>query len=170
MTCYRHAFLLPALTCIALFTASGALASPELARSWSAQAETLGTELKTSPPVLPDRLISDLKRFGRISTRLSKSGTEEIPIPKDLGCIFRGMAEETKNQLAALETATSDDERLAAEERLEDMLDDAVSVGLAAALVLEGKTPELGETNTKTVSGTCPATKASHDQYLTEHP
>lgn len=121
-----------------LFASQTAAASPALARSWSDEAADLQSQLhEMDNHVMPDDLRFRLERFGRTATRLSTSGSEETPLPEDLGCIFRGMAEETDVQLTAFANASTGDDRQAAEERLDKMLEDAISVGEAAALVLE---------------------------------
>ena len=122
----------------ALFLAGAANASPALARSWSEEAAELHTRIEAiDTHTLPYDLRFRLQRFGRTATRLSTSGSDDAPLPEDLGCIFRGMAEETDVQLSAFSGDTSEASRMQAEERLSKMLEDAVSVGEAAAIVLE---------------------------------
>ncbi len=121
-----------------LFLAGAANASPALARSWSAEAAELHTRIEAlDTHTLPDDLRFRLQRFGRTATRLSTSGSDDAPLPEDLGCIFRGMAEETNLQLSAFDDDSPEASRMLAEERLSKMLEDAISVGEAAALVLE---------------------------------
>ena len=113
-------------------------ASPELARNWSDEAGELQQALQTiQAHTIPETLRFRLERFGRTATRLSRSGSEETPLPEDIGCIFRGMAEETSVQLSAYDTADTEADYIQVEDRLDKMLEDAVSVGEAAALVLE---------------------------------
>ena len=122
----------------ALLFAGSASASPALARSWSEEAAELHTQIEAMDThTLPVDLRFRLQRFGRTATRLSTSGSEDAPLPEDLGCIFRGMAEETDLQLSSFADDSSEAARVQAEERLSKMLEDAVSVGEAAAIVLE---------------------------------
>lgn len=121
-----------ALVCLPAF------ANPTLARSWSDEAKLLEARINTSPAGnLPEDLKSDIQRFGRIAGRLANSGSAENPLPHDLGCIFRGMKEETDLQLSHLKPDASADEVSAARVRLTKMFDDAVDVGQSAALALE---------------------------------
>lgn len=115
-----------------------ALANPTLARSWSDEAKVLEARINTLPDGnLPEDLKSDIQRFGRIAGRLADSGSAENPLPHDLGCIFRGMKEETDLQLSHLKPDAAPDEVSAARVRLTKMFDDAVDVGQSAALALE---------------------------------
>lgn len=125
-----------------------ALANPTLARSWSDEAKVLEARINTSPDGnLPDDLKSDIQRFGRVAGRLANAGSAENPLPHDLGCIFRGMKEETDLQLSHLQPDASADEVTAARVRLSKMFDDAVDVGQSAALALEaGEVLDISDT------------------------
>ena len=102
-----------------------AAASPELAESWGARAAALYTEsvgyLDTArtgeAPALPDHYLIDLERFSATATRLG-TWNDQVSGAKDLGCIFRGMAEEAEVQLTALEAAKSADASETALKRL----------------------------------------------------
>lgn len=121
-----------------VLTAPIAFANPTLARSWSDEARMLEARINTSPEGnLDEDLKSDIQRFGRIAGRLANSGSAEHPLPHDLGCIFRGMKEETDKQLSHLKPDASADEVSAARVRLTKMFDDAADVGQSAALALE---------------------------------
>ncbi|MAT34823.1 MAG: hypothetical protein CMK06_06730 [Ponticaulis sp.] len=115
-----------------------AAANPELARSWSEEARVLKARVTTSPESgLSDDLMKDLERFGRVATRLSASGEDTMPLPEDLACIFRGMAEETNLQLDILNSSTDPAALQGARQRLAKMLEDAAPVGQAAAIAIE---------------------------------
>lgn len=139
-------------------------ASPNLARAWGEQAAELHEILaKTSSSELPAALETDLIRFGRIAIRLSKAGTAEHPMPEDLGCIFRGMAEETTVQLEKWHE-TDDAAAIAdAKDRLLAMLKDATIVSQASELAMLGETTELPENLSE--GGQCSADKVEFETY-----
>ena len=128
--------------CFAVFLTGlcvpAALANPQLARSWADEARLLEAQIRTSGEApLSDELKTELARFGRVSARLANSGSETEPVPHDLACIFRGMAEETDLQLSLLTDDADAETRDSARERLLKMLEDAAPVGEAAAISLE---------------------------------
>lgn len=115
-------------------------ASPDLAAAWQKQAETLKSGLETARPGhLPEPLVNDLKRFGRVAGKLANAGTDSNPLPSDLACIFRGMEEETTLQLSVLARTRNDAEAEDAKKRLLMMLQDAQVVGRAMILELGGQ-------------------------------
>lgn len=135
-----------------------AQANPDLARSWSEEASLLEARINTSPEGnLSEDLKSDIQRFGRIAGRLANSGSEANPLPHDLGCIFRGMKEETDIQLSHLSPEASTEDISNARTRLVKMFDDAADVGQAAAIALEaGVALDQAET-TSDEPAQCPA-------------
>lgn len=133
-------FLTASITAATLVTclAGNASANPELARAWAEKAGALKVLLETEGSLTPSiETQKGLMQFSRIAIRLSKSDEEGYPVPKDLGCIFRGMAEETNNQLDILDKAEDETARQTAHDRLIYMLDDAVIVGESAAIAFE---------------------------------
>ncbi|MCA8902617.1 MAG: hypothetical protein KDA53_15360 [Hyphomonas sp.] len=117
-----------------------ASASPELAELWGVKAAGLYSdtvvlldEARTgAAPALEDGYIIDLERFAVTATRLG-SWNDQVSGAKDLGCIFRGMAEEAEIQLGALEGARSVRDRESALRRLVTLFDDAQDISAAAA-------------------------------------
>jgi hypothetical protein len=82
------------------------------------------------PAQLAPALTSDLQRFSLAASRLS-SEIDQRGGPKDLRCIFRGMAEETGVQLKAAAAAKTNAEQSKALARLTHMLSDAVEIAPA---------------------------------------
>lgn len=123
-----------------------AAASPELARDWGTKASTLyedTVELLESDDSIPDSYETEIGRFaltaGRLGSWIDGSGG-----PSDLGCIFRGMAEEGETQLLALESADTPDAREDSLTRLATMFSDAEAIAAAAALSADkGRPAEL---------------------------
>ena len=157
-----------AVLCMAL--ALPANATPELAKAWGEQASELYSQLNdVSGEALPEDLEAGLERFGRTATRLAGSGTDSAPLPTDLGCIFRGMAEETRVQLEAIHKARTSTDAAAARKRLLSMLDDAKAVSQSAELaMLEGGVSVPPSSPSEETS--CGAAKLDFDQYLSEQP
>jgi hypothetical protein len=133
-------------------------ASPEEAKSWGQDAAMLERQTaqlinvidmgrKTAPS---EDYVLGVSRFGRTASNLavwndSKGG------PKDLGCIFRGMASESETQTLAL---LEQSDALKAREtlkRLEGMFSDAQLIAQAAAT--QTPTPTLERRHQ---SETCP--------------
>jgi hypothetical protein len=139
-----------------LFATPVTLASPDLAAAWQQQAETLKSGLEVAGPTgLPEPLVSDIKRFGRVAGKLAKAGTESHPLPNDLACIFRGMEEETTLQLGVLAEHSNDAEADAAKKRLLMMLQDAQAVAQATILELGGQVA--APANVSAERKTCPS-------------
>jgi hypothetical protein len=82
------------------------------------------------PAPLSPALVSDLQRFGLAAVRLSGE-IDTSGGPKDLRCIFRGMAAETDNQLKAVAAAANGAAQAKALSRLNHMLTDAVLIAPA---------------------------------------
>lgn len=82
------------------------------------------------PPVVAPALASDLQRFSLATSRLSVE-IDQRGGPKDLRCIFRGMAEETGKQLEAATKAMTGADQAKAYARLTHMLKDAVEIAPA---------------------------------------
>jgi hypothetical protein len=106
--------------------------------------------LKPNP--LAPALVGDLQRFGMSASRLSIE-IDKTGGPVDLRCIFRGMAEETDNQLKAVSAASTGSEQAAALDRLSHMLKDAVEI--APAVGSQTKTAA----SKPAAASTCPAIK-----------
>lgn len=134
--------MLKHLLCIAAFACSAATASasPETAENWGVQAteiyqttsdmlNDINTRSFNGIPLnFEDRMI----RFAATASHLA-IWTDETQNSPDLGCIYRGMAEEAELQLIALEDATSAKSIAAALKRIATMTDDAQSIAVASA-------------------------------------
>ena len=135
-----------------------ASASPDLARDWGMRASTLYQEtvglLESDGDLsdVPESYQTEIARFaltaGRLGSWIDGSGG-----PSDLGCIFRGMAQEGETQLSALENAETPGAREQSLKRLATMFSDAESIGAAAALS-QGDPEAMPQ---HTGSGTCAA-------------
>ena len=143
-SCIPMKRLIASLVLVALpFSAA---ASPDLARDWGTKASALyedTIELLESDADIPDSYETEIGRFaltaGRLGSWIDGSGG-----PSDLGCIFRGMAEEGETQLMALESAETPDAREDSLKRLATMFSDAEAIAAAAALSAEkGRPAEL---------------------------
>ena len=146
--------------CLA-FIAPGALADEtDLAREWGAKAGFLyeDTAAGLQGGALPPRYEDDLMRFAVTADRLG-AWIDATGRPHDLGCIFRGMADEAELQLSQLQTPST---RTAALRRLATMFNDAENIGLAASYAQSG-----AETDAPM---SCPANPVAALQYLTEQP
>ena len=116
-----------------------AQASTELARQWGIEASRLSAETVDlmlavdlgQPATLSDTLTLDIYRFGRTSADLAR-WIDSSNGPHDLGCIFRGMASESEDQLIALEQADSPLSQRDHLRRLAKMFADAEMIALAA--------------------------------------
>ncbi len=104
--------LKPLLACAAIAVLPlGGHASTDLARQWGAEASRLSAE--TSELILAidrgetsgvsDTYAVDVYRFGRTSADLA-TWTANINGSHQLDCVLRGIASESEDQLAALET------------------------------------------------------------------
>src|SRR5262245_19774311 len=125
-------FILPLILAFIALPASADTLSQQVQAEASrllAQVSTAEAAAKARPAVKPSPLspvlVGDLQRFGLTASRLSieidKGGG-----PTDLRCIFRGMAEETDNQLKAAAAAKTAGDQAVALGRLGHMLKDAV--------------------------------------------
>ena len=122
---------------------------PEQVRTEAArlqmQVDAAGTAAKAraglKPATLAPALVGDLQRFAVAASRLSLE-IDQRDGPKDLRCIFRGMAEETDVQLNAASVATTGTAQSVALSRLSHMLKDAVEIAPAVggATALQAKT------------------------------
>ena len=149
--------ILLAIAAIALpFSAS---ASPELAGDWGIKAADLREEtaelistLDTSgrAAINPSYEI-EIERFAYAATRLGQwiDGNDG---PSDLGCIFRGMAEEGVVQLDALNVAVSAKSKRESLVRLAAMFSDAEVIALAATHSSQRDVPAV-----QTIAASCPA-------------
>lgn len=146
-----------------------AAASPELAEEWGVKAGTLynqSVELiqtlnRDGEITLGDNYITDLERFALTATRLG-SWNDERTGARDLGCIFRGMAEEAERQLDVLETPEADGAQAAALRRLVTMFDDAQTIAAAAASAARAG---ITETPANASEYSCPANRAFLEQF-----
>ena len=134
--------MLKQLICAALLgiTASTAAASPETAENWGVQASDLYNTVQELleqqnvnnfsglSPDFEDKMI----RFASTASQLA-IWTDETQASPDLGCIYRGMAEEAEVQLLALEAAGSFAEMETALKRIASMTDDAQAIAVASA-------------------------------------
>lgn len=148
--------ILAALAALALpFSAS---ASPELASDWGIKASDLREEtagliksLDTGGKAdIPSAFEIEIERFAYAATRLGHwiDGNDG---PSDLGCIFRGMAEEGVVQLDALSDAGTARAKRDSLVRLAAMFSDAEVIAVAAAQSAGRGTPAI------TDAGICPA-------------
>ena len=108
------------------------------------------------PPVVAPALVSDLQRFSLAASRLSVE-IDQRSGPKDLRCIFRGMAEETAKQLDAAAKATTGGDQAKAYARLTHMLKDAVEIAPAVGGSAGGGNATA--TGSARAAATCPASK-----------
>ena len=112
-----------------------AQASTELARQWGVEASRLSgatSEMMLAVDMgeslsVTDEFAMDLYRFGRTSADLAV-WIDDTKGPNDLGCIFRGMADEAETQLSSLETRP-ERETL---RRLSSLFADAEMIAIAA--------------------------------------
>lgn len=117
-----------------------AAASPQLANEWGAKASELYGETAALIEAsdagetvrVPDAYSTEIGRFSVMAGRLG-AWIDGNDGPSDLGCIFRGMAEEGETQLTALDEAATADETHAALKRLATMFSDAEAIAAAAA-------------------------------------
>jgi hypothetical protein len=105
------------------------------------------------PAALDAALVQDLQIFGMNASRMALDISARGG-PQDLGCIFRGMAEETDVQLGAAASAVNGTQQAAALDRLSRMLRDAEEIAPAAvkAIAASPKGPA--------ATATCPAVKS----------
>ncbi len=150
------------LALVVILIAAPAQASPQLAGQWGEKAAQLYAETVhlRSGEAATSRYEDEIARFSTTSARLAEWIDAENG-PEDLGCIFRGMAQEAETQLLALES----DQRGQALERLTVMFSDAEMV--AAAAIAADRNPREASPSQ---AGTCPARPLSRTQYLTEQP
>lgn len=153
--------------CLALcvaFAVPAALADEaDLAREWGAKAGFLyeDTAAGLQSGALPPHYEDDLMRFAVTADRLG-TWIDATGRPHDLGCIFRGMADEAELQLDQLQEPTA---REGALRRLATLFNDAENIGLAASYAQPGaEGPEVG------APMSCPANPGAALQYLTEQP
>ncbi|HVY89993.1 MAG TPA: hypothetical protein VG942_14080 [Hyphomonadaceae bacterium] len=123
-----------------------------------AQVDGLKTTADARPALKPaplsDALVADLQRFGLSASRLSIE-IDQRGGPTDLRCIFRGMAEETDNQLKAASASATNADQSKALGRLSHMLKDAVDIAPAVG----DATPAASPANAKSLSGSCPVAR-----------
>lgn len=136
------------LTCLAFAIAPlSAHASTDLAQQWGQEASRLSQQTAEillavdmgETPQISDTYALDVYRFGRTSADLA-TWIDTSKGPNDLGCIFRGMAMESNDQLEALETEHDLLEQRASLSRLATMFADAEIIAIAA----QRRTPTLG--------------------------
>lgn len=141
-----------------------ASADADLANAWGFKAGTLYavTIDALEGEDIPASFEDDLMRFAVTSDRLG-GWIDETGGPSDLGCIFRGMAEEAELQLGMLEQPGTRDSAL---RRLATLFYDAE--GMATAAVHATAHPS-GYNEVQQVA-TCAANGRQITQYLTEQP
>ena len=135
----------------------------ELARDWGAKAGQLYQETVAGlhGEDLSNRFEDDLARFAVTADRLG-SWVDESSRSHDLGCIFRGMADEAELQMSLLEQPGRRGEAL---HRLATLFNDAENIGLAATYAEPETVPGAGAADMS-----CPANPEAALQYLTEQP
>lgn len=114
-------------------------ASTDLARQWGLEASRLSVETAQliqavdlgQQPELSNRYALDVFRFGRTAQDLAV-WIDDSNGPNDLGCIFRGMAAESEDQLERLETSDAADINRESLRRLASMFADAEMIAVAA--------------------------------------
>lgn len=114
-------------------------ASTELARQWGLEANRLSAETidlilavdMGQPSEVSDRFALDVYRFGRTSADLAR-WIDDSAGPNDLGCIFRGMAAESEDQILVLEEASDQTRTRESLRRLASMFADAEIIALVA--------------------------------------
>lgn len=128
------------LACLCLMIAPlSAEASTELARQWGVEATRLSTETTNlimavdmgETAEISDTYALDIYRFGRTSADLAR-WNDQSDGPRDLGCIFRGMAAESETQLTDLDTSLATVEQRDTLRRLAVMFSDAEIISIAA--------------------------------------
>lgn len=128
------------LTCLALLAAPiVASATPEMAKQWGAEAADLRERTADliseidigGTPAIDDIYELDVYRFGRSSAGLA-IWIDNSDGPKDLACIFRGMAAESEAQLLSLEDMSDKLQSREALRRLSTMFADAEMISSAA--------------------------------------
>lgn len=116
-------------------------ATPELAAQWGHDAAALHIEVDQQMRAVkagiggrgdvPEHFAEQVYRFSIDAEKLGR-WIDQTPDTADLGCIFRGMAEEADVQLRKLETAQTLAASASALERLEKLFDDAEAISAAA--------------------------------------
>lgn len=125
-----------------------AAASPGLAGDWGIKASGLYeetaeliAELDTDAQAsIPQSYEIEIERFAVAASQLG-SWVDGNDGPSDLGCIFRGMAEEGSVQLEALEQAETPSQTRASLVRLATMFSDAEVIAIAAIHADDHETP-----------------------------
>ncbi len=136
-----------------------AAASPGLAGDWGIKASGLYEEtaeliadLDTgSQASIPQSYEVEVERFAVAASQLG-SWVDGNDGPSDLGCIFRGMAEEGSVQLVALDEAKTPSQTRASLVRLATMFSDAEIIAVAAIHADDHETPA-----TSSARISCPA-------------
>lgn len=144
-----------------------AQASTDLAQQWGVEAHRLSQETTQmllavdmgQIPEISDTYALDVYRFGRTSADLA-TWIDTSKGPNDLGCIFRGMASESSDQLEALETDSDLLDQRASLTRLATMFVDAEIIAIAA----QRRTPTVGRVANQmhSVCGADPASVLDH--------
>ena len=114
-------------------------ASTELARQWGLEATRLSAETidlilavdMGERAEVSDRFALDVYRFGRTSADLAR-WIDASAGPNDLGCIFRGMATESEDQILVLEDTPDHTRQRESLRRLAGMFADAEIIALVA--------------------------------------
>lgn len=136
--------ILAIATAVLPFAAS---ASPQLANDWGIKASSLYQETsnmiavldRTGRPIIPESYEVEIQRFAMTATRLGL-WVDGSKGPSDLGCIFRGMAEEGEVQLDALSDAKSAHVVRLSLVRLAAMFSDAETIAVAAVYASQHET------------------------------
>ncbi len=156
--------------CLYAMPSQAADPSPDLLTAWQTEAQSLHDRLASlQGHRIPDIMRAEISRFGRIAGRLAEDA-DASDVSDDLGCIFRGMSEESRVQLEAIANAVSESDFTTARKRLLSMLEDAVLVSEAAEGELTGL-QALQSTDSKATS--CKPgqlSKSDYEAYFTEQP
>lgn len=134
-------------------------ANSDLARQWGQEASRLSVETANfiyaldvgETAEISDSFALDVYRFGRTSADLAK-WIDTANGPNDLGCIFRGMASESEDQLIALDSKRDVLQRRESLRRLAAMFADAEMIAIAA----QRRSPTTGRVAT-TLKSACAA-------------
>ncbi|MEM5517925.1 hypothetical protein WNY37_13285 [Henriciella sp. AS95] len=125
-----------------------ASASPQLATDWGVKASDLYQETvdfienvdRSGETAIPAEYETEIVRFAHAAAKLG-SWIDGNNGPSDLGCIFRGMAQEGEVQLDALYDAQSPVQTRESLVRLATMFSDAEIIAVAAVYSADHDTP-----------------------------
>ncbi len=122
------------------FLSAPAFADPARASAWAKQADALQAQFSDlimaaegeETFVVENALALEIANFADTAKALG-AWNDANKGPMDLGCIFRGLGEDTSRQMKALEAAASTQAKLVALKRLQTGFEDAALIGEDAA-------------------------------------